>query len=124
MLNKACRIICSLAVGSEFCQFGKMSTVERFQHCYKSYNFPSRLREEEEARLQMEEARRLAEEMKRQQYELEMRLRFNRSLQLESTGLSQTQDITRAFVFSYFELLQWLGLDVPDFETWKKMQSY
>ena len=72
----------------------------------------------------MEEARRLAEEMKRQQYELEMRLRFNRSLQLESTGLSQTQDITRAFVFSYFELLQWLGLDVPDFETWKKMQSY
>ena len=84
----------------------------------------SRLREEEEAMRQMEEARRLAEEMQRKQYELEMRLRFNRSLQLESTGLSHTQDITRAFVFSYFELLKWLGLDVPDFETWKKMQAY
>ena len=84
----------------------------------------SRLREEEEAMRQMEEARRLAEEMQRKQYELEIRLRFNRSLQLESTGLSHTQDITRAFVFSYFELLKWLGLDVPDFETWKKMQAY
>ena len=34
---------------------------------------------------------RLAEEMKRKQMELEMRLRFNRSLQLESNGLSHTQ---------------------------------
>ena len=39
----------------------------------------------------MEEAMRLAEEMKRKQMELEMRLRFNRSLQLESNGLSHTQ---------------------------------
>ena len=69
-------------------------------HAFTLMTLFSRLREEEEAMRQMEEARRLAEEMQRKQYELEMRLRFNRSLQLESTGLSHTQDITRAFVFS------------------------
>lgn len=82
-----------------------------------------RIRREEEARQQMEEARRLAEELQRKQYELEMRLRFNRSLRMESRGLAHAHEITRAFVFSYFELLQWLGLDVPDFETWKKSQK-
>ena len=67
----------------------------------------------------MEEARRLAEEMARKQAEYERRLQFNRGLQLEATGLEHSQEVTRAFVFSYYELLQWLGLDVPEFEKWK-----
>ncbi|XP_052813450.1 titin homolog isoform X4 [Mya arenaria] len=76
-------------------------------------------RREEEAARALEEARRLAEEMARKQAELEARLRFNRSLQLESEGLDHTQDITKAFVFSYYELLNWLGLDIPEFELLK-----
>lgn len=85
------------------------------------FNF-SRKRREEEAQRALEEARRLAEEMARRQAELEARLRFNRSLQLEANGLEHTQDITKAFVFSYFELLQWLGLDIPEFELLKLNQ--
>ncbi|XP_053386729.1 uncharacterized protein LOC123538660 isoform X25 [Mercenaria mercenaria] len=79
-------------------------------------------RREEEAQRALEEARRLAEEMARKQAELEARLRFNRSLQMEANGLEHTQDITKAFVFSYFELLQWLGLDIPEFELLKLNQ--
>ncbi|KAK3577130.1 hypothetical protein CHS0354_037463 [Potamilus streckersoni] len=79
-------------------------------------------RREEEAQRAMELARKLAEEMARKQAELEARLRFNRSVQVESSGLDHTQDITRAFVFSYFELLQWLGLDIPEFELLKLNQ--
>ncbi|XP_056011470.1 titin homolog isoform X36 [Ostrea edulis] len=81
-----------------------------------------RLRREEEARKAMEEARRLAEEMARKQAEMEARLKFNRTLQVEAHGLEHSQDITRAFVFSYFELLQWLGLDIPEFELLKLNQ--
>ncbi|XP_070186843.1 uncharacterized protein KIAA2012-like [Littorina saxatilis] len=77
---------------------------------------------EEEARLAMEEARRLAEEMARKQAELEARLKFNRALQVEASGMECSQDINRAFVFSYFELLQWLGLDIPEFELAKMTQ--
>lgn len=87
----------------------------RFWNCF-------RLRREEEARLAILEAKRLAEEMARRQAELEARLRFNRGLQLEANGLDHTQDINRAFVFSYFELLQWLGLDIPEFELAKMRQ--
>ncbi|XP_067685707.1 uncharacterized protein KIAA2012-like [Haliotis asinina] len=79
-------------------------------------------RREEEAQRALEEAKRLAEEMARRQAELEARLKFNRDLQLESHGLSHTQDITKMFVFSYFELLQWLGLDIPEFDLQKLAQ--
>ena len=61
----------------------------------------------------MEEARRLAEEMVRRQQELEKRLQFNRGLYVESRGLERDHDVSRAFVWSYYELLQWLGLDIP-----------
>ena len=81
-----------------------------------------RLKREEEARQAMEEARRLAEEMARKQAELEARLKFNRALQIEAGGLDHSHDINRAFVFSYFELLQWLGLDIPEFELAKMSQ--
>lgn len=60
--------------------------------------------------------------MARKQAELEARLKFNRELMLEAKGLGHTQDITRAFVYSYFELLQWLGLDIPEFDL-QKLQA-
>lgn len=81
-----------------------------------------RLNRELEAKLAMEEARRLAEEMARKQAELEARLKFNRALQVEASSLDHSQDINRAFIFSYYELLQWLGLDIPEFELAKMSQ--
>ena len=71
----------------------------------------------------MEEAKRLAEEMARKQAELEARLRFNRALQAEAHGLDHPHEVNRAFVFSYFELLQWLGLDIPEFDLAKMNQA-
>jgi len=44
--------------------------------------------------------------MARNQAELKARLKFNRALQMEAGGLDHSHDINRAFVFSYFELLQ------------------
>ena len=68
----------------------------------------------------MEEARRVAAEMARRQAEFEARLRFNRLLQLEAEGMeTHSLNITEAFTFSYYELLQWLGLDLPEFERLK-----
>lgn len=97
--------------------------IHHFTIFFKMCTFASfRIRREEEAKRAMEEARRLAEEMARKQAEMEARLKFNRTLQVEARGLEHSQDITRAFVFSYFELLQWLGLDIPEFELLKLNQ--
>lgn len=82
--------------------------------------FCGRLRQEEEARLAMEEAKRLAIEMAQQKAELERRLQFNRSLHLEASGLQHTHNITRAFTWSYFELLRLLGLEIPEIEHIKR----
>ncbi|XP_060069867.1 titin homolog [Ylistrum balloti] len=81
-----------------------------------------RIRREEEAKKAMEEARKLAEEMARRQAELEARLKFNHTIQVESSGMTHSQSMTRAFVFSYYELLSWLGLDIPEFELLKLNQ--
>jgi hypothetical protein len=59
----------------------------------------------------MEEARRLAELQIRERIELGRRMRFHSSLQMEVYGLQYTQQLTRAFVFSYFDLIGWLGID-------------
>ena len=40
------------------------------------------------------------------QAELKARLKFSRALQMEAGGLDHSHDSNRAFVFSYFELLQ------------------
>ncbi|XP_035824075.1 titin homolog [Aplysia californica] len=85
----------------------------------KRKELEDKLRRAEEARKAMEEAQRLAEEMARKQAELEARLKFNRALQEEANGLSHSQEINRAFVYSYFDLLKWLGLDIPEFELAK-----
>ena len=73
-----------------------------------------------EAALALAEAKKLAEEMAKREELLKLRLQYNRTMALDSRGLEHTQEITRAFVFSYYELLKWLGLDVPDFERWKE----
>ena len=78
-------------------------------------NYLCRKQQEEDARRAMEEARQMANEMARKQAVLEARLTFNRQLRSEATSLVHSHDINRAFVFSYFELLQWLGLDIPEF---------
>ena len=68
----------------------------------------------------MEEAKRMAEDMARRQAELEARLMFNRGLQMEKQGLTHNHELSRAFVYSYFELLQWLGLELPEFQKAKE----
>ncbi|XP_077997483.1 uncharacterized protein LOC144450695 isoform X4 [Glandiceps talaboti] len=73
-----------------------------------------RIRREHEAKLRQEEAERLARELAKKQKELEARLMFNRSLQSEAHGLDHTQDINPAFTWSYFELLQYLGIEIPE----------
>ncbi len=67
----------------------------------------------------MEEARRLAEEMARKRAIAEARKRFVRSLQVELMGLQRSSRISAAYVYSYFDLLQWLGLDLPVFDDKK-----
>ena len=59
----------------------------------------------------LEEAKRLAEMQIRQRLELGRRMRFNNSLQLEVYGLEYSKQLTHAFVFSYFDILGWLGID-------------
>ena len=59
----------------------------------------------------LEEAKRLAELQVRQRLELGKRMRFANSLQMEIYGLQYTKQLTRAFVFSYFDLIGWLGID-------------
>jgi hypothetical protein len=41
--------------------------------------------------------------MARKQAEMEARLKFNRSLQVEARGMDHSHNITEAFVFSYYE---------------------
>ncbi|KAM4626934.1 uncharacterized protein KIAA2012 homolog [Discoglossus pictus] len=72
-----------------------------------------RKRAEEEAKSIMEEAQRQAQLLARQAAALEQQLQFNRGLMAESVGLDQTQSVSRAWVFSYFEFLELLGLPLP-----------
>jgi len=67
-----------------------------------------RQRREEEDRLAMEEALRLAQELARRQAAQRQRLEFNHGLNEEAGRLAHMHAISRAFVFSYVELLNWL----------------
>ena len=51
---------------------------------------------------------------RREQAALEEKLRFVREFMLEANGLQQTQNVHRSFTYSYFELMQMLGLDVVE----------
>nr|XP_026693171.1 titin homolog isoform X1 [Ciona intestinalis] len=72
-----------------------------------------RRREQEEARIMMEQAKLQAIARAKQQAEVEEKLRFIREFFQEAQGLDNTQNVNRSFTFSYFELMQMLGLDVP-----------
>ena len=48
----------------------------------------------------------------RQAAALEEKLKFVRDFFMEANGMEQTQNVNRSFTFSYFELMQMLGLDV------------
>ncbi|XP_045567068.1 uncharacterized protein KIAA2012 homolog [Salmo salar] len=73
-----------------------------------------KIREEEAAQWAKEEARLQAELFARQRAMLEQQLQFRRGLLTEAGALGQTQDISRAWVYSYFQLIQLLGLtEVP-----------
>ncbi|XP_072181258.1 uncharacterized protein [Diadema setosum] len=80
----------------------------------------ARIAEEERIRREMEEkiaqaqAEKLALEMARRQKELEARLQFNKELHSEANVFAHSQEMTRAFTWSYFELLDYLGIEIPD----------
>ena len=61
----------------------------------------------------LEEAKAQALAEARLKAELERRLQFMRSLYNEAKELDQAHSLTHAFVFSYFELLNYLGLEIP-----------
>ncbi|XP_055733504.1 uncharacterized protein KIAA2012 homolog isoform X2 [Salvelinus fontinalis] len=67
-------------------------------------------REEAATQWAEEEARLQAELFARQRAMLEQQLQFRRGLLTEAGALGQTQDISRAWVYSYFQLIQLLGL--------------
>ncbi|XP_044834215.1 uncharacterized protein KIAA2012 homolog [Mauremys mutica] len=70
-----------------------------------------RKKAEEAARLALEEAKTQAQLLARQREALEQHLRFQRELLVEASGLEHTQQISRPWVYSYFQLLQILGLE-------------
>ncbi|XP_073927534.1 uncharacterized protein KIAA2012 homolog isoform X6 [Castor canadensis] len=65
-----------------------------------------RQREEEAARLALQEARKQAQEEARQKAALEKHLHLHRELHKEASGLQWTQNISRPWVYSYFQYLQ------------------
>ncbi|XP_063123678.1 uncharacterized protein KIAA2012 homolog isoform X4 [Rattus norvegicus] len=65
-----------------------------------------RKQEEEAAKLALEEATKLAQEQIRQKAALEKHLHFHQELSKEASGLQWTQNISRPWVYSYFQSLQ------------------
>ncbi|KAK1903197.1 putative protein KIAA2012 like [Dissostichus eleginoides] len=77
-----------------------------------------RKRREEEATLQAaEEARLQAEQLAREMALLQQQLAVKRRLLLEAGGLEKTQGISRPWIYSYFTLLQLLGVNPTTAET-------
>ncbi|XP_071338645.1 uncharacterized protein KIAA2012 homolog isoform X3 [Trachinotus anak] len=73
--------------------------------------------EEEAAMLAAEEARLQAELLAREMAQLQQQLAFKRGLVLEAGGLEKTQGISRPWIYSYFTLLQVLGLNPAETTT-------
>ncbi|CAO2615844.1 Uncharacterized protein KIAA2012 homolog [Lemmus lemmus] len=65
-----------------------------------------RQQEEAAARLALEEAMKLAQEQDRQKAVLEKQLHFHQELLKEASGLQWTQNISRPWVYSYFQFLK------------------
>ncbi|XP_063951928.1 titin homolog isoform X34 [Lytechinus pictus] len=73
-----------------------------------------RIKREIEEKIAEEKARLLAIELAKRQKEVEARLAFNKELHSEANVFAHSQDMTRAFTWSYFELLEHLGIEIPD----------
>uniref|UniRef100_A0A2K6UXU6 KIAA2012 n=1 Tax=Saimiri boliviensis boliviensis TaxID=39432 RepID=A0A2K6UXU6_SAIBB len=65
-----------------------------------------RQKEEEAARLALEEATKQAQEQARQKAALEKHLQFHQELRKEASSLQWTHNISRPWVYSYFQFLQ------------------
>ncbi|XP_034742133.1 uncharacterized protein KIAA2012 [Etheostoma cragini] len=74
-------------------------------------------REKEAALWAAEEAKLQAELLGRQMVLLQQQLAFKRGIMLEAGGLEKTQGISRPWIYSYFTLLQLLGLNPTKAET-------
>lgn len=79
-----------------------------------------RIKLEEEQRLReleleraLNEAKRIAAEEAAKKAQLEKRLAFFQSIRDEACVLENSHAITRAFVFSYYDLLRYLGIEAP-----------
>ena len=71
--------------------------------------FRCRLREDAERRLE-EEAEQNARELAEQAERLRKRKEFNKALHMEAAQLTFGQELTRAFTYSYMQLMHTLGL--------------
>ncbi|XP_038277426.1 uncharacterized protein KIAA2012 homolog isoform X3 [Dermochelys coriacea] len=69
----------------------------------------TRKKAEAATRLALEEAKTQAQLLARQREALKQHLQFQRELLVEASGLEHTQQISRPWVYSYFQLLQMLG---------------
>jgi hypothetical protein len=67
-------------------------------------------RKAEELEFALNEAKRLAEEEAKRRADIEQRMKFVKMFREDYLLFQRSQAITRAFVFSYFELLNFLGI--------------
>ncbi|XP_031729885.1 uncharacterized protein KIAA2012 homolog isoform X2 [Anarrhichthys ocellatus] len=96
----------------------EMDGGERIEYlCRKEQEEEKRRNKEEEHKRREEEARLQAELLSRQMALLQQQLAFKRGLVLEAGGLEKTQGISRPWIYSYFTLLQLLGLNPAKAET-------
>jgi hypothetical protein len=87
----------------------------------KRRNELERQKREEEVQRAIEEAKRIALEELIRRAETERKLEFQRSLRIESNYFDFSQRITRAFVFSYIDLLRYLSVHVSGLRGVKKI---
>jgi hypothetical protein len=74
-------------------------------------------RREEEANRALNEVKRLAAEEAKRKAELERRMTFMQSIREEAPKLEASQSVNRAFVYSYFELVDSLAHKLDTIKT-------
>jgi len=87
------------------------------------YYIHTRVRLAEEQRVAIDEIMRVAEELAKRQEALSYRLEYSRALHSEAKDLTLAQRITRAFVFSYIELVQWIAAENVKFRDIKVQKT-
>jgi hypothetical protein len=73
-------------------------------------------KKEEEANQAVEKVKRLFLEEERKKRELKKRIKALRKIEKERTELSASQSLTRAFVYSYFEMLDAMAVKIEEIE--------